>query len=222
MVDRRTRRSKQRTRRLTKKYRRSQKIGKKSKRIKKKRSRRVKKIIHKGGMFSGQYKGLPGEEEPVSTGVFFGGPRDPAGTTYNTPKRADVKADITQGDKSELDELREMSMVSGTTFSDDSSPQTDDKTGVARNKRLQKKLTTMEKSIHELQGRQPDLKDIDQCYWKKPGSQRDCGKYPDAKNPLYLSTAGSYVGLTTTPRDWSKYSELITDGRWNYCCKPKT
>ena len=120
MVDRRTRRSKQRTRRLNKKYRKSQKIGKKSKRIKKKRSRRVKKIIHKGGMFSGQYEGLPGEKEPVSTGVLFGGPRDPAGTTYNTPKRADVKADITQGDKSELDELSRKSMESRTTFSGDS------------------------------------------------------------------------------------------------------
>tara|TARA_B000000532_G_scaffold243551_1_gene239949 strand:- start:2011 stop:2664 length:654 start_codon:yes stop_codon:yes gene_type:complete len=213
-----------RTRRLNKKYRRSQKIGKKTKRGKKKKSRRVKKIIHRGGMFSDEYEGLPGVEKSVSTGrlpPLYGKHRDPAGTTHDTP-RADVKADTTQGDKSKLDELMERRMVSGTTFSDDSSPQTDDKTGVARNKRLQQKLTTMEKSIHELQARQPDLNDIDQCYWKKPGSQRDCGSYPDAKDPLYLSTAGSYVGLTTTPRDWSKYSELTTDGRWNYCCKPKT
>ena len=234
-------RSRMRTKRRNKgkskklQYKRNKTIGR-SKKGKKKRSRRVKKIIHRGGMFSGEYRGSTGKEESVNTGrlrPLYGGPRDVAGTTHDTP-RADVKAsdsskdNLFAGRKPEKPEQTSYEMAGNppgelTSWEEQAfgaskkgiGPQ---RSGVLSDPYLKASLNELPYARSEVE-KKSRFNDINKCYPKNSWSY-ECGEHPDAEDKFYLSTGLSKLGIFTEPKNWSKYKYPVTDmenGK-EYCC----
>ena len=79
-------------------------------------------------------------------------------------------------------------------------------------------------TLNSLEGVRPEgektrFNDINKCYPKNSLSY-ECGKHPDAKDPLYMSTFLSKFNVTTEPKNWSEYEFPVTDmnnGK-EYCC----
>lgn len=195
-----------RTRRLNKKYRRSQKIGKKTKRIKKKRSRRVRKIIHKGGMFSGLLHGGP---RPVV-------PKD--NSRREDAKASDSKSNPFVERPAEKYEQTRDSSVEPTSWEKSEAGTKETESGILSDPHLKASLDRLE-YVRSEGGQKSRFNDINKCY-PKTSLSYECGEYPDAKDPLYMSSFLSKFNITSAPKNWSEYEFPVTDmenGK-EYCC----
>ena len=200
-----------RTRRLNKKYRRSQKIGKKTKRGKKKRSKRVRKIIHKGGMYSGILAGGPRPVVPQDNSRRADAKASDSKDDSFAGRRREEKYEKTGNSSGELTswEEGEAAAVKGTGSQ---------VSGVLSDPHLKASLGELEYVRPE--GEQKSrFNDINKCYPKTSWSY-ECGEHPNAINPLYMSSFLSKFNITTPPKNWSEYEFPVTDmenGK-EYCC----
>ena len=196
MVNRRSRRTGKKYKRTQKKYRRTQISSKKSKRRKKKRTRRVRKVIRKVGGSRQNVTRVSGLNPDVKGNQDIG---------RNTWGEAGSEDKIPEGIPPTRKEKWDKNLV------------------IHPDKDLNSKLNFMIDATETLRGVpscHEDCKDIDKCYWKKPGSIYGCGEFPDAKDPLGVSSKLSKVGLLTEPKDWKTYTnEKLDENGWTYCCK---